>query len=174
MVTPDEPNLVVVVVEDDAETRANLCDILELDGLVVRSAGTFTECMAHKHGSPMAVILDCQLPDGTADQMIPHLKSAWPEAAIVVVTGYPDIDGAIACLRQGASDYLLKPVNPDALRSTVARIVEARRAAVTMRQRKAHLSSILNTAVDAIITIDHQGMITGTNPATESLFGYAR
>ncbi len=60
-----------------------------------------------------AIILDRRLPDATAEQLMPRLKAAAPDAAVIVVTGYADLQGAIAALRQGATDYILKPLNAD-------------------------------------------------------------
>jgi signal transduction histidine kinase len=77
--------------------------------------------------------LDRKLPDATADELLPSLRRLAPEAAILVVTGYADLQGAIAALRQGASDYILKPLNPDALRASLARVAERRRMALEVR-----------------------------------------
>jgi PAS domain S-box-containing protein len=52
-------------------------------------------------------------------------------------------------------------------------IVEHRRAEETLRDREARLRAIIDTAVDAIITIDERGLIQSINPATEKMFGYA-
>jgi signal transduction histidine kinase len=65
---------------------------------------------------------------------MPRLKAAAPDAAVIVVTGYSDLQGAIAALRQGASDYLLKPLNPDLLRASLARIAERRQLAMFLEQ----------------------------------------
>ncbi len=56
------------------------------------------------------MILDRKLPDGTAeDPLAASLRNLAPDAAVLIVTGYGDIQGAIAALRQGAADYILKP-----------------------------------------------------------------
>ena len=52
-------------------------------------------------------------------------------------------------------------------------ITESRRAAAALQESEARLRAILNTVVDAIITIDQRGSITGVNPATERMFGYS-
>jgi signal transduction histidine kinase len=125
----------ILVIEDDADARDNLRDILELDDHRVAAAGSAAEAMARDDWSRFAaIILDRRLPDATAEQLMPRLKAAAPEAAVIVVTGYSDLQGAIAALRQGASDYLLKPLNPDLLRASLARIAERRQLAMFLEQ----------------------------------------
>src|ERR1051325_11601160 len=123
------PALHVLVVEDDADTRANLCDILELDGYAVETAGTATEALARDDWPKIsAVMLDRKLPDGSAEELLPRLKRLAPTAAIMIVTGYADLEGAITAIRQGAADYITKPINPDLIRNRLAQIAERKRA----------------------------------------------
>jgi signal transduction histidine kinase len=125
----------ILVIEDDADSRNNLRDILELDDHRVAAAGTAAEAMTRDDwGRFAAIILDRRLPDATAEQLMPRLKAAAPDACVIVVTGYADLQGAIAALRQGASDYLLKPLNPELLRASLARIAERRRLAIDLEQ----------------------------------------
>ena len=120
----------VLVIEDDADTRANLCDILELDNYRVETAGTVAQALRRETWSEYtAIILDRKLPDGTAEELLPRLKQLAPDAAVIVATGYADIEGAIAAIRLGAADYIPKPINPDVLRARLTRIAEARRSA---------------------------------------------
>lgn len=119
----------VLVIEDDADTRANLTDILDLDGHRVEHAAALSEALDRDDWSDIsAIILDRKLPDGTAEELLPHLKRLAPKAAVIILTGYADLDSAIAALRLGADDYILKPVNPDALRASLARLAELHRA----------------------------------------------
>src|SRR5437016_743516 len=114
--TPDAAPREILDVDDDPDTRANLCDIRELDGTPVRSAGTVAEVLDWKDWSQVAaVLLDRRLPDGTAEELLPWLRRKAPQAAVLIVTGHSDLHGAIAALRQGAADYILKPINPDGL-----------------------------------------------------------
>ena len=68
------PN-VVLIVEDDADARANLSDILALDGYQARTAGTFAQALARTDWDDyLAILLDRRLPDGTADEYLPRLR----------------------------------------------------------------------------------------------------
>src|SRR5262245_16824000 len=125
----------VLVVEDNVDASANLADILELDGYSARFAGTFAEALARDDWNDLlAIILDRRLPDGSADEFLPKLCARAPGVPIIIVTGFADVEGTIAALRQGAQDYLLKPIDPDLLRARLARIMESRRDKEELRQ----------------------------------------
>jgi signal transduction histidine kinase len=130
----------VLVVDDDADTRLNLCDILELDGFRVEAVGTAAEALARTDwGRYGAVILDRRLPDGTAEDLLPQLRRLAPDAAVMIVTGFADVAATIAAFRLGASDYLLKPINPDELRARLGRIAEHRQDREALRERTEEL-----------------------------------
>ncbi len=119
----------VLVIDDDADARANLCDILEPDGCQVETAGSAAEAFARDDWAELtAILLDRKLPDGSAEELLPRLKHLAPQAAILIVTGHSDIEGAIAAIREGAADYIFKPVNADVIRSRLGSIVERKRA----------------------------------------------
>ena len=143
----DLPALQVLVVDDDADTRANLCDILELDGYRIATAGTVAETLARSDGSAyLAIILDRKLPDGTAEELLPRLRQLAPEAAVLIVTGYADLHGAVAALRQGAADYILKPINPDALRASLTRVAERRKLTLAQERSEAAFRTLVEAA----------------------------
>src|SRR5436309_3198260 len=101
-----------------------------MDAYQVVEAGSAAEALRQDYAAPLlAVILDRKLPDGTAEELLPRLRRLAPQAAILIVTGYADLSGAIDALRQGAADYILKPINADALRASLARVAERHRLA---------------------------------------------
>jgi signal transduction histidine kinase len=130
-----DPALHVLVIDDDADTRANLRDILELDGYRVETAGSAGEAL-HRDSWPSvsAVLLDRKLPDSSAEELLPQLKHLAPGAAIVIVTGYADLEGAITAIRHGAADYITKPINPELIRNRLAHIAEQKRLALKLKQ----------------------------------------
>ncbi|NJM42656.1 MAG: response regulator, partial [Anaerolineae bacterium] len=62
-------------------------------------------------------------------ELLPRLRQLAPQAAVIIVTGYGDVQGAVSALRLGAADYILKPANPDLIRSRLAGLAERKRAA---------------------------------------------
>src|SRR5438105_8812436 len=97
----------VLVIDDDADTRDNLRDILELDAYRVETAGTIREALDRDTWAQFAaIILDRRLPDGSSEELLPRLRQLAPGAAVIIVTGYADLEGAIAAIRQGAADYI--------------------------------------------------------------------
>ncbi|MEX2214163.1 MAG: response regulator [Phycisphaeraceae bacterium] len=163
----------VLLIEDDADARASLADILELDGYIVEQAGSIAAALVDRDWTQLvAIITDRRLPDGHADARLQQFKSLAPDAAIIVVTGYRDLEGAIACLQQGAEDYLIKPVNPDALRLSLRRIVERRRTMLELQASRQRLQALFNSAIDVILLLDNDARIIEANPAVATLLGY--
>ena len=125
----------------------------QLDDYRVETAGTIKAALAGPTGRLSAIILDRKLPDGTAEELLPRLRKLAPEAAVIIVTGYADLEGAIAAIRQGAADYILKPINPDLLRSRLAGVVERKGAAeeiVRLNKTLQHRVTELETLLDVV------------------------
>lgn len=169
-----EVALNILMVEDDADTRENLRDILELDGHHIVSAGTAAQALARDDWSFDTVLLDRRLPDGSAVDLLPALKRLAPAADVIILTGFADVEGAIAALRLGAADYLLKPINADELRTRVTRLAERRRAENELRRRSVILQSALKQVSDAAIVVDRDRKILLLSPAAERLLGPLR
>lgn len=130
----------VLVVDDDADTRQNLRDILELDDYHVEVAGTVAETLQRDDwGRYGVVLLDRTLPDGTADELLPKLRQLAPETSVMIVTGSADVQVTIAAFRLGAADYILKPINPDELRARLGRIADHQRNRKALQERTEEL-----------------------------------
>lgn len=132
--------LSLLVVEDDPDTRGNLIDILEMDGYCIQAAESFGQALREARWDEyFAVVLDRKLPDGNSELFLPQLRQLAPQAAVVVVTGYEDLTGAVAALRNGASDYLIKPVDADTLRARLRQLAEKRQTELALRAANARM-----------------------------------
>lgn len=165
----------VLVIEDDVDTLANLCDILEIDGCDVVSALTAADAI-HRSDWPSyaAILLDWRLPDANGHSLLPMLRGLAPEAAVIVSTGAGGLDDVVTALRHGAADYITKPVDADLLRASLRRVAEQKR----LREEKAHsdaaFRSLVEAAASLIIITRADGRIAYINPFGESLTGYTQ
>lgn len=163
----------VLVAEDDVDARDSLSDILELDGHVFRPAGTIAEAIEILEAESIsAIILDRKLPDGDAQDAIPSLAKLAPNAPIVVVTGLPDIESAITTLRNGAYDYILKPISADVLRASLRRIAERRDTIEELKRERDFAESLVETAQSIVLVLDRDGRIRRFNSFMAELCGF--
>lgn len=163
----------VLIVEDDPDARENLRDILELDDFAVDTAATAAEALAERNWDEVAVvILDRRLPDSTQRDLLPELRRRAPSVAVIVVTGYSDLEGAIDALRLGAADYILKPINADSLRLRVRRVVEQRRLACAKERSDTLFRLLVEVAECMIVMLRPDHSIVYFSPFAERLTGY--
>jgi two-component system, LuxR family, sensor kinase FixL len=163
----------ILVIEDDPDARANLRDILELDDHRVTVVGNAAEALARDDlGHFSAIVLDRRLPDSTAEQLMPQLKLKAADASVIVVTGYADLQGAIAALRQGATDYILKPLNSDALRNSLGKIAERRRLALAKERSEAAFRHLVEVAECMIVILRSDRTVVYISPFAERVTGY--
>jgi len=73
-----------------------------------------------------AVICDIRMPKVNGVQVIDYFQREYPRVPLIVLTAYPNIDMAVAFMRRGLVDYLIKPVEAEKLRASVAKAVDRR------------------------------------------------
>lgn len=172
-------NPLLLVVDDDEDTRLNLRDILELQHYEVATAGSVAELFDFRRLPEVSlVLLDRRLPDGSPKEVVPRLRASAPQAEVIIVTGYGDIEGAIAALQIGAADYILKPVNPDALLASVRRVLHAQADAREISRLNAYLQtseeqyrSLFENALDGLIILNDAQQVIAANPAASAILG---
>jgi signal transduction histidine kinase len=121
-------NFSVLIVEDDDDIRRNMEDILSLDGYRVTSASHCLPAITAIESQVFDVaIVDWRLPDGDGDDLISMILQYQPDVPVVVITGMREFDTAVQALRRGAYDFLVKPINPELLRSVLGRLVERKK-----------------------------------------------
>jgi len=109
--------------------------LLQSASLVLRSAG-MPHVLTVDDGRAVAaimaqqevgvVVLDLAMPHVTGQALLEQLSADHPDVPVVVMTASNDVDTAVECMRAGAVDYLVKPVEPSRLVSSVKRAVETR------------------------------------------------
>jgi DNA-binding NtrC family response regulator len=118
----------VLLVDDDAVIRFSIRHYLELKGMQVMEAeGVQTARERFAAGRVDLAIIDFSLPDGDGMELLEHFKSTDPEVPIIVLTGQGSIELAVRAIKQGAEQFLTKPVELPALHSLLLRAVENKR-----------------------------------------------
>jgi DNA-binding NtrC family response regulator len=117
----------ILVVDDEPALLALLQDALSEWGYHVRYASTGAEAIEMLRSELFdAALIDIRMPDMTGLDLLREIKRQDSSAEVVMMTGYPAISSAIEALREGAYDYLSKPLILEELRHLMARLVERR------------------------------------------------
>src|SRR5258705_3226914 len=118
----------ILVVDDEPGVRFGIRDFLELQGYEIEEAES---CEAAQHifrtSRPDIVIADYMLPDGTALDLLPRLKEIDPEIPLLVLTAHGSIDLAVKAIKEGAEQFLTKPIEMSALHVILQRLLESQR-----------------------------------------------
>jgi DNA-binding NtrC family response regulator len=120
----------ILIVEDKDSLRTMLRHALEAQGHAVIEARDQTEAVAVLHASrPGVVLSDLRLPEGDGFGVLRASKELDPELPVIVMTAFGSIQDAVAAMKEGALDFLAKPVDPDHLLLMVERALSQRRLA---------------------------------------------
>ncbi len=138
------PAFSLLIVDDDILFAESVREYLRRDAIAVEVAHSLSEAMVKLEARFPLVVLDHQLPDGAGVSLVPAIRAASEFARVVMVTGAPALDNAIDALRAGIDDYLVKPVELEALRLAVLRTqgsLEQARVAAVERWRRQRLQT---------------------------------
>ena len=132
----------ILLVEDKDSLRAMLRLALEAQGHTVVEARDEPEAIAALNASRPAVVLsDLRLPEGDGFGVLRAAKEFDPELPVVVMTAFGSIQDAVEAMKQGALDFLAKPVDPDHLLLMVERALVQRRLVtenIILKEELAH------------------------------------
>lgn len=101
------------------------------------------------------VVLDLFMPHLSGMELLPEIRRKFPNVTILVMTASQEVETAIACMKEGAFDYLVKPVEPDRLVSTVKKAMEIqslRRQVWTLKESLLADQTAFGPVFEAIIT----------------------
>jgi two-component system, NtrC family, response regulator AtoC len=126
-------NATILVVEDDADTRSALAEVLASAGYRVRTAATGAEGLATLQTVPEvdAVLLDLVMPDMDGFELLRRHREAHGRAAVVVLSGLSEAENVVKAMKFGAADYLPKPFDPHELDLVLRRTLQSRAASFT-------------------------------------------
>lgn len=122
----------ILIIDDEPAIGWSLGALFSDEGHAVETTATVEAGLeACAHAPPDAVLLDVRLPGRDGIEALPELKALAPDAPVVVMTAFGDLDTAVRAVNAGAYDYLVKPFDLDRAARTVARALADRGAAPT-------------------------------------------
>jgi DNA-binding NtrC family response regulator len=118
----------ILVVDDEEVMRESLAAWLREDGYRVDTASSGQEALALARGGEYEIcFIDLKMPGGLDGlETMNALKVIHPSVAVVIITAYATVDTAVAAMKQGAQEYIVKPCNPQDISLIVSRIVKVR------------------------------------------------
>ncbi len=149
----------LLLVEDDPASRESLAEYLDLEGFEVVTADSVRQAIAELPDRIGLIVTDLVLPDGTGLDLLRHVQEHAPHIGVILITGHATVDTAVAALRQGALDYLTKPVNLDELVERVRRGLRERATALEVAALR-----------DQVQQEARFGMLVGRSPAMQRVF----
>ena len=122
------PPAQILLVEDKDSLRAMLRHALERQGYAVLEARDQPEAVQIlQRAQPSLVLSDLRLPDGDGFGVLRASKEIDADIPVIVMTAYGSIEDAVVAMREGALDFLAKPIDPDHLLLLVSRALDQRR-----------------------------------------------
>jgi two-component system, NtrC family, response regulator AtoC len=118
----------LLLVEDDPAVRRSLAETLEAEGVEVHVACTAEEALARlAEVAPEVVLTDVRMPGMDGLSLLRLLRERVPDVDVVVMTAFDEMPTVVQAMRDGAFEFIVKPLRLADLRGTLARLVEDRR-----------------------------------------------
>ncbi len=142
----------ILVVDDEEPIREIVASMLGTAGYACKQAASGMEALAVlTSGEEFELMLsDLMMADLDGIGLLERTKEKYPDMPVVMVTAVHDISVALAAIRNGAYDYLLKPFEREQLLNTVSRALENRRLKVENRTYQTNLESLVKARTDQL------------------------
>ena len=151
---------VALLVEDDADFRQSLAVLIGREGFETREAATLAEARAMLAASTVDIVFaDLGLPDGNGLELLDAGPSAPSRPDVVVITGNASVESVVTAMRQGALDFLGKPVDRSRLRAILANA-----------ERTRALRSEVDELRDELRELGRFGPLVGRSSVMQTMF----
>jgi two-component system response regulator AtoC len=152
----------ILVVDDEENARRNIDEYLTPRGYEVITVATMEEARKCLHeGSADIILLDVQLPDGYGPDLLEETALLPFRSPIILITAYGDIDMAVEAMKNGAHDFISKPIEFNRLEASIERANEI----VAMRRELNHLRETQRQQLNFVV---------GNSPVMKTLLTQAQ
>jgi DNA-binding NtrC family response regulator len=143
----------ILIVDDESNARAALSEILREDGYATETAADGFKALGKlEEFSPDVILTDLKMPGLDGIAFMEKARTAAPGTVFVVMTAFGTISSAVEAMKKGAENYLLKPLDPEALGAVVDRAMEKARLFQEARRLRERLRE--HNAFSHIVSAD--------------------
>jgi two-component system OmpR family response regulator len=130
------PPLRILIVDDDRAICDYMQTLLEKDGYQVKTMSDPTAVIGElKKKDYHLIILDLMMPKQDGIEVLRDVRKTDKDIAVVIFTGYPNLDSAVASMKLDAVDYIKKPFNVDEFRAVIERVMRKKGLALTQEEQ---------------------------------------
>ena len=118
----------ILIVDDDADLRITLSEILKEAGYYVDNASSGSEAIEKAATEAFdIVLLDVMMPEMNGIDVLKELRKIRPKTRVIMITAFATVKSAVDAIKRGASDYISKPFNIDELLAIIGQVLEEAR-----------------------------------------------
>jgi putative nucleotidyltransferase with HDIG domain len=137
MVITAPPREKILIVDDEKTVRRSLNKCLTRSGFNCMEAGDAAEALDNLSRNPAdLVILDIMMPGTSGSDLLPQIKKAFPDTAVVMATAVVEPDTIINCMKNGAEDYITKPFDVNQLVSNIQMVLKKRQLELHLKKKR--------------------------------------
>lgn len=152
-------DIAILIVDDEASIRNSLLQWFELDGYRVSTAADANSALLKLQEGPWDIVmLDIKMPGIDGLELQRRIKKIDKNIITIIMTAFASVDTSIQALKEGAFDYIVKPVDPDEMSHLIRNAVDQRRLLYENAQLKQHIDGV-----------SFSGEINGESPAMKKV-----
>ncbi len=161
MTHPNHSEMPIVIVDDEEQLLASEAMALQIKGFEnVITCSDSRRALEIFHSHPWAIaILDITMPHLSGMELLEQITEKFPDVTVIMMTGLNDVETAVTCVKKGAFDYILKPVNLERFLTSIHRALDFKATQVeTQRLARGVLNDTLSkpACFTSIITQDRK------------------
>jgi DNA-binding NtrC family response regulator len=135
----------ILIVDDDKEICEYMETFLARDGFLVKTLNSPQDAVDEvRSGKYHIVVLDLMMPKLDGIELLKQIRKVDSDIAVVIFTGYPSLESAVASMKLDAVDYIKKPFNPDEFREVIERVMKRKGLA---RSPEEELHRVIGTTI---------------------------
>lgn len=120
----------ILIVDDDSLVRRSLCEVLSLEGYFCAHVSKGSEALSKLKETPFDIVIsDMKMPEMDGIELLKKIKAGFANTAVIMMTGFGSIESAVQAIREGAVDYVSKPLIDEEIKQVIGRIVEEHKLA---------------------------------------------